>query len=61
MQPVIPYVTGNFLFKPVIFPIPPRKTGSLNVIRENKPYTNEMKRKKKKWHDNSFYSYLLPV
>lgn len=36
-HPVIPSKTGSRFAKPVMFPIPPRKTGSRNVIRENKP------------------------
>lgn len=37
MQPVIPFETGSRLAKPVILPMPPRNTGSRNVIRENRP------------------------
>lgn len=37
MQPVMPCVTGNFLLRPVILPMPPKNTGSLNVMREKRP------------------------
>lgn len=38
MHPVIPSATGRRFANPVILPVPPRKTGSRNVIRENSPY-----------------------
>lgn len=37
MQPIMPCVTGNFLFSPVMLPMPPKNTGSLNVMREKRP------------------------
>jgi hypothetical protein len=36
-QPTMPSVVGSFLAKPVMLPVPPRKTGSRNVIREKRP------------------------
>lgn len=44
IHPVIPSATGRRFANPVIFPVPPRKTGSRNVIRENRP-CNERRKK----------------
>lgn len=37
MHPTIPSKIGSFLVNPVILPVPPRKTGSRNVILEKSP------------------------
>lgn len=48
IHPVIPSETGRRFANPVILPVPPRKTGSRNVMREKRPYKKEKKKKKKK-------------
>lgn len=47
MQPNIPSVTGSRFANPVMLPVPPRKTGSRNVMRENRP-CEKMKNVKQK-------------
>lgn len=37
IHPVIPSDTGSRFANPVIFPVPPRNTGSRNVMREKRP------------------------
>lgn len=37
MQPIMPSTTGSRFANPVMFPVPPRNTGSRNVMRENNP------------------------
>lgn len=38
MQPTRPSWTGSVRATPVMFPVPPKKTGSRNVIREKRPW-----------------------
>lgn len=45
IQPVIPSNTGSFVAKPVMLPVPPRKTGSRKVILEKSP-CNQKKEKR---------------
>lgn len=40
IHPVIPSATGSRFANPVILPVPPRKTGSRNVMREKSPCVN---------------------
>lgn len=59
IHPVIPSVTGRRFANPVILPVPPRNTGSRNVMREKRPCnrqqkSRERKRKRKiEFHNNT--------
>lgn len=43
IHPVIPSETGRRFANPVILPVPPRKTGSRNVMREKRPCNKKQK------------------
>lgn len=47
MHPIMPSTTGSRFANPVMLPVPPRNTGSRNVMRENNP-CNEWKIERKR-------------
>lgn len=46
-QPIMPSVIGNLFVNPVILPLPPRNTGSRNVMRENRPFREHDEKREK--------------
>lgn len=54
MHPIMPSTTGSRFANPVMLPVPPRNTGSRNVMRENKPCCEreeiDEKRKNRKYN-----------